>query len=129
MVHQSVLNFNVLHHIKVQPMKCSLDFHQITIDTTAPQPGVVLDSERSQPDIDFQQSYTQHASWQGFFDRESGVLFYQYAFADACFTASDFTVPPTEMVISAGVKINTITQIIMFEPHGLTGGGFLRQLP
>ena len=59
---------------------------------------MVSDSEQSQPDIDFQQDFTQHASWQGFFDRESGVMFYKYAFSDACLTAKDFTVPPTSNV-------------------------------
>ena len=67
---------------------------QITVDTTAPLPGVVSDSEQSQADIDFQQDSTQHASWQGFFDRESGIKFYQYAFSDGCVSASEFSVPP-----------------------------------
>ncbi|KAK2158684.1 hypothetical protein NP493_1763g00001 [Ridgeia piscesae] len=72
--------------------------YKITVDTTAPHTGVVSDSEQSQPDIDFQQEFTQHASWQGFFDRESGVMFYQYVFSDACLTAKNFTVPPTNNV-------------------------------
>ncbi|KAI0242789.1 hypothetical protein LSAT2_011095 [Lamellibrachia satsuma] len=67
---------------------------EITIDTTAPLPGVVSDSQQSQADIDFQQGSTHYASWQGFFDRESGILFYQYAFSDGCVAASDFSVPP-----------------------------------
>ncbi|KAK2161992.1 hypothetical protein NP493_1549g00001, partial [Ridgeia piscesae] len=78
--------------------------YKITVDTTAPHTGVVSDSEQSQPDIDFQQEFTQHASWQGFFDRESGVMFYQYAFSDACLTANVFTVPPT-----GNVKETTLT--------------------
>ena len=69
-------------------------FPQITVDMTAPLPGVVSDSEQSEPDVDFQQGSTQHASWQGFFDRESGIMFYQFAFSDHCLTASDFSVPP-----------------------------------
>ena len=73
-------------------------FPQITVDTTAPLPGVVSDSEQSEPEVDFQQGSTQHASWQGFFDRESGVMFYQFAFSDHCLMASDFSFPPTEEV-------------------------------
>ena len=71
---------------------------QITVDTTAPLPGVVSDSEQSQADIDFQQDSTQHASWQGFFDRESSIMFYQYAFSDGCVSVSDFSVPPVGKV-------------------------------
>ena len=65
---------------------------------TAPLPGVVSDSQQSQADIDFQQDSTQHVSWQGFFDRESGIMFYQYAFSDGCVSASDFSVPPVGKV-------------------------------
>ena len=76
---------------------------QITIDISPPLPGVVLDSVQPQPDVDYQQSYTQAAWWQGFFDRESSVEFYQYAFADRCLTAGEFSVPATGLVGLVGM--------------------------
>ncbi|XP_062616047.1 uncharacterized protein LOC134277752 [Saccostrea cucullata] len=54
---------------------------KITIDTSPPHTGFVQDGIKGSGEIDFQQSKILHAYWDGFFDRESGVLFFQYAFS------------------------------------------------
>lgn len=45
---------------------------------------------RGTPELDFQQSTTLHVHWDGFFDRESGVLFYQYGIQTKQTLPSDF---------------------------------------
>lgn len=45
---------------------------------------------RGTPEADFQQSTTLHVHWDGFFDRESGVLFYQYGIQTKQMLPSDF---------------------------------------
>lgn len=45
---------------------------------------------RGTPEVDFQQSTTLHVHWDGFFDRESGVLFYQYGIHTKPMLHSDF---------------------------------------
>ena len=64
--------------------------NQITIDTSPPHTGIVQDGIRGTPEIDFQQSTTLKVHWDGFFDRESGVLFYQYGFHTEHITAEEF---------------------------------------
>ena len=59
---------------------------QITIDTSPPHPGYVHDGFEGQPEVDFQQTLTLSAHWSGFFDKESGVWFYMYGFAEKCLT-------------------------------------------
>ena len=74
---------------------------QITIDTTPPQPGHVLDAEPGGKDIDYQSALVVHASWYGFFDRESGVTKYQYGVDTSCLQSEDFnntTLPVTEVL-------------------------------
>ena len=51
---------------------------QVTVDSSPPRPGVVNDSHPGEPDRDFQRSLHLHAHWEGFFDHESGILFYKY---------------------------------------------------
>ncbi|XP_078322971.1 uncharacterized protein LOC111122905 [Crassostrea virginica] len=63
---------------------------KITIDTSPPHTGIVQDGIRGTPEVDFQQSTTLHIHWDGFFDRESGVLFYQYGFHTEPMSSSDF---------------------------------------
>lgn len=45
---------------------------------------------RGTPEVDFQQSTTLYVHWDGFFDRESGVLFYQYGIHTKSMLHSDF---------------------------------------
>ena len=74
-----------------------LNIKQVTIDVSPPAPGHVKDSRTGTPDIDFQSSFVHHAHWQGFFDKESGVMFYQYGFSDSCLPSEDF-IPTSENV-------------------------------
>ncbi|KAI8510730.1 hypothetical protein Bbelb_116460, partial [Branchiostoma belcheri] len=64
---------------------------QITVDTSPPLPGHVHDSLPAETDMDFQQDTVIQASWEGFFDRESGVMFYMYGFAEDCLTLENVT--------------------------------------
>ncbi|CAG2200973.1 unnamed protein product [Mytilus edulis] len=63
---------------------------KITIDVSPPHEGYVQDGIRGDPEIDFQQDLHIDAHWEGFFDRESGVEFYQYIFSDHCFNNDEF---------------------------------------
>ena len=54
-------------------------------------------------DLDYQQSLTLHATWHHFFDRESGVAFYQYSFSQQCLDVDGFGIPAPEGV---GIIIN-----------------------
>ncbi|XP_022103295.1 uncharacterized protein LOC110986023 [Acanthaster planci] len=57
---------------------------RVTVDTSAPQAGVVHDGIRGSNEVDFQEGSDLSAHWEGFFDKESGVKFYQYLFATSC---------------------------------------------
>ena len=46
-------------------------------------------------EVDYQQSMTLNAHWEGFFDRESGVLFYQYGYDTKPLNASAFSLEPS----------------------------------
>ncbi|KAK7500608.1 hypothetical protein BaRGS_00008183, partial [Batillaria attramentaria] len=63
---------------------------QITLDASPPHQGAVHDGIPGSPEVDYQSSTSLHAHWSDFFDRESGIKFYQYAFHTACLTASSF---------------------------------------
>lgn len=67
-----------------------LIFNQITIDLSPPHTGIVQDGVRGVPEVDYQQSTTLQAHWDGFFDRESGVLFYQYGFSANPISSEEF---------------------------------------
>ncbi|VDI18543.1 Hypothetical predicted protein, partial [Mytilus galloprovincialis] len=62
----------------------------ITIDVSPPHEGYVHDGIRGDPELDYQQDLHVDAHWEGFFDRESGVEFYQYIFSDHCMTSLEF---------------------------------------
>lgn len=82
------LNFNNdkenIFHV-IAPLK-----FQITIDVSPPHEGSVHDGIRGEPEVDYQQDLHIDAYWDGFFDRESGVEYYQYVFSDHCLTNSEF---------------------------------------
>ena len=63
---------------------------QITIDTSPPVCGVVLEGVKGEPEIDFQQDLTVKVHWSDFFDIESGIMFYRYGFGPECLNAEDF---------------------------------------
>lgn len=62
----------------------------MTIDSSPPHTGSVQDGQRGHPEIDYQDSMQLHAHWEGFFDRESGVTFYQYGYAGHCLEIRNF---------------------------------------
>ena len=68
-----------------------LSSHQITVDLSPPHPGQVHDGVSGSPEEDYKSTTDLHAYWWGFFDRESGVKYYQYAFDTACVAASVFS--------------------------------------
>ncbi|XP_076086955.1 uncharacterized protein LOC143057529 [Mytilus galloprovincialis] len=68
----------------------SLKTIRITVDTTPPEVGHVHDGVYGSPEVDFQQDMRLDAHWEGFFDHESGVAFYQYEFSDVCLTEEYF---------------------------------------
>ncbi|XP_069132408.1 uncharacterized protein [Argopecten irradians] len=63
---------------------------KITIDTTPPHIGYVMEGQRGQPEVDFQQDLVFHTYWDGFFDKESGVLMYQYGVDQECIQGNKF---------------------------------------
>ena len=63
---------------------------QITVDVSAPHEGAVHDGIRGEPEVDYQQDLHIDVHWEGFFDRESGVEFYQYIFSDHCLSNEEF---------------------------------------
>ena len=63
---------------------------QVTIDTTPPVSGVVLEGIKGEPEIDFQQDLTVKVHWSDFFDKESGIMFYRYGYGPECMHAEDF---------------------------------------
>ncbi|XP_067682774.1 uncharacterized protein [Haliotis asinina] len=87
-VHDSdyFVEVTVMNHAKL-----TTTLHlKITIDSSSPRPGAVHDGVMGQPEIDYQDTTQLHAHWEGFFDRESGVKFYQYGYADHCLNLLDF---------------------------------------
>uniref|UniRef100_A0ABM0MJ98 Uncharacterized protein LOC102806247 n=1 Tax=Saccoglossus kowalevskii TaxID=10224 RepID=A0ABM0MJ98_SACKO len=75
---------------------------QVTVDTSPPHEGTVHDSRTGETDLDYQQDIQIFASWDGFFDRESGILFYVYIFGESCSEMQDgtFDIPITEPAIN-----------------------------
>lgn len=65
-----------------------------TVDATPPLPGVVFDGAPQGADVDYEgEDLMLRGWWEGFFDRESDVTFYQYLFAEECANRSVFTYP------------------------------------
>eukprot|EP00058_Branchiostoma_floridae_P023180 XP_002608670.1 hypothetical protein BRAFLDRAFT_73893 [Branchiostoma floridae] len=65
------------------------------------------DALPGQRDLDFQQDLQLHAWWDGFFDRESGVQFYKYAFANRCLGKDEFGIPRPQHVHNTTDKFGT----------------------
>ncbi|XP_041351012.1 uncharacterized protein LOC121369995 [Gigantopelta aegis] len=88
-VHDSdyYLEVTVTNHAK---LTTKLDF-QITIDSSPPLGGIVHDGPAGESERDYQISKTLFANWEGYFDKESGVAFYQYLFGTSCNDISAFS--------------------------------------
>ncbi|XP_035696852.1 uncharacterized protein LOC118430249 [Branchiostoma floridae] len=86
---------------------------QVTVDASPPLPGHVHDSLPGETDTDYQQDVIIQASWEGFFDRESGVMFYLVAITQECLTL--------EIMASTGndsFRTNTTSTYVTWEaPH------------
>ncbi|OPL33283.1 hypothetical protein AM593_05274, partial [Mytilus galloprovincialis] len=63
---------------------------KITIDITPPVAGHVHDGVYGSPEVDYQQDLQLDVHWEGFFDHESGVAFYQCEFSEVCLTGEHF---------------------------------------
>ncbi|CAC5360418.1 unnamed protein product [Mytilus coruscus] len=68
---------------------------KITIDISPPHSGMVHDGIKGNPEIDYQQGNDLKAYWEEFFDRESGVFFYQYIVGTSCAGKNNFTLDGT----------------------------------
>lgn len=58
---------------------------------------MVHDGMRGSPEVDYQQGTTLTAYWDEFFDKESGVLFYQYIPGTSCADKADFDLNRTHV--------------------------------
>ena len=69
--------------------------HQFTVDLTPPLSGNVFEgnSENGILDLDYQESLSFMIRWEGFFDRETSILTYQYIIDIECKTAASFQYP------------------------------------
>ncbi|XP_066275498.1 uncharacterized protein [Branchiostoma lanceolatum] len=86
---------------------------QVTVDRSPPLPGHVHDSLPGETDTDYQQDGTIHASWEGFFDRESGVMFYLVSVEEMCSSLDNMT--PAG---SNSLSTNTTSTYVTWEaPH------------
>eukprot|EP00105_Crassostrea_gigas_P043175 XP_019927323.1 PREDICTED: uncharacterized protein LOC105339220 [Crassostrea gigas] len=77
---------------------------KITIDISPPHTGTVQDGIRGTDEIDFQQSKTLNAYWDGYFDKESGVMFYMYGFDTVKIPTSDFQLDSNSSIIPLSTK-------------------------
>lgn len=70
---------------------------QFTVDLTPPLPGAVFEGPHPANliDIDYTTSYAFTAEWKGFFDRETGIINYQYIVSTECASADSFLYPNT----------------------------------
>jgi hypothetical protein len=61
---------------------------------------VVHDGLKGNPEIDYQQGMVLEAYWDQFFDRESGVFFYQYIVGTSCADKNNFDLNQTHPDVS-----------------------------
>ncbi|XP_046557203.1 uncharacterized protein LOC124266453 [Haliotis rubra] len=80
------LEVTVTNHAK---LTTKVEF-KVTIDASPPHPGVAHEGQLGNPEVDYQQHLQLSSHWDGFFDKESGVKFYQYKFGSHCLSANEF---------------------------------------
>ncbi|XP_077997650.1 uncharacterized protein LOC144450798 isoform X2 [Glandiceps talaboti] len=91
---------------------------QVTVDTSPPHEGSVHDSRSGETDLDYQQDSEIFASWDGFFDRESGVMFYAYVFSETCMDGDNddvFNLPTMQPAVNT-----TSTSVSWIAPRTAT---------
>jgi hypothetical protein len=64
-----------------------------------PHTGTVHDGLKGSDEVDFQQSNTLNAHWGGFFDKESGVMFYMYGFDTEPIPATEFQLDSNNSIV------------------------------
>ncbi|XP_046572274.1 uncharacterized protein LOC124280399 isoform X2 [Haliotis rubra] len=69
---------------------------KIQVNASPLQSGFVYDGQSGQPEVDYQDSLQLHAHWEGFFDRESAIAFYQYTFGPRCLQGHEFDLNSTK---------------------------------
>ncbi|CAC5386461.1 unnamed protein product [Mytilus coruscus] len=88
---------------------------KITVDISPPHSGAVHDGQQGNPEIDYQQGMDLNAYWDQFFDRESGVFFYQYIVNTTCADKTDFVLD--------GSNPNIVETYNSFGSHTVSGDG------
>ena len=63
---------------------------QVTVDVSPPVAGAVHDGLPGSNERDYQEEMDLNAYWDGFFDKESGVMFYRYVFDSRCWNNEEF---------------------------------------
>ena len=68
---------------------------QFTVDLTPPLKGAVFEKNfnRDLLDIDYQTTYSFIVEWEGFFDRETSIIVYQYIIDSECKDSGSFQYP------------------------------------
>ncbi|XP_056015772.1 uncharacterized protein LOC125675332 [Ostrea edulis] len=79
---------------------------KITIDLSPPHTGTVQDGLKGTDEVDFQQSKTLNAHWDGFFDKESGVMFYMYGFSTEPIPASALQLDSNNSIVKETYAIH-----------------------
>lgn len=109
----SLANHDAEYHITIVTTNHALLSTQLslvfTVDTTPPLPGAVFDGPPTGSDVDYDRSLTLRGYWQGFFDRESDVLFYEYVFGSECANSSFFTYPLEAGSVAMETNMETAT--------------------
>ncbi|XP_064643194.1 uncharacterized protein LOC135497317 isoform X2 [Lineus longissimus] len=67
---------------------------KITVDTSPPRSGIIHDGlpGAGNPELDYKNDRNLAAYWDGFFDHESGIIYYQYSWGTSCLRADRFGV-------------------------------------
>ncbi|XP_072034094.1 uncharacterized protein [Amphiura filiformis] len=79
---------------------------KITVDTSAPLVGSVHDGMPGSPEVDFQQSVELVGHWNGFFDKESGIKFYEYTFSTECWDGTSASSMVTSRTLLPNVPVS-----------------------
>ncbi|XP_046365956.1 uncharacterized protein LOC124141846 [Haliotis rufescens] len=86
------LEVTVSNHAK---LTTKMEF-KITLNVSPPHAGIVHDGQSGHPEMDYQDSLQLNAHWDGFFDNESAIAFYQYTFGPRCLQGDAFDLNKTK---------------------------------
>lgn len=85
---------------------------QITLDLSRPHQGYVHDGIKGDHEVNFQQGAQLNAHWEGFYDLESGIDFYQYVFSDKCFNETEMAVSSEVLYLKSDTSV--LSNILTF---------------